>query len=124
MRFSRLDFVALFLRGFRHPHHHGNIRAINIRIHQPDFRAGLRQCHGQIGGDRGFTDSAFPTRHRNNMFDAGQQGILGRRISRTRVRCRFVTHLSILRFHSSRVCRRKLYPVINRGGKCSKGCHP
>ncbi len=94
--FNRDDFSVFLLGAFGAPHHHGNVGAVQVGIHQADFCAGQGQGAGQIGGDGRFAHSSLAAAHGNDMFHPRDQilfcrGLLG--IMRV-----FIRHGSILRY--------------------------
>ena len=66
------DFVSLFDGLFRHPNHHGNIRTINISIHDPNSIALLLKSHSHIHCYGRFSHSTFSATHGDNMLHAGE----------------------------------------------------
>src|SRR5688572_9163162 len=71
--FSRSDLTVLLFRGLGHAHHHGNVRAVDIRIEQPDLSSSQGHGYGEINGNSGFADSAFAAADGDDVFDAGNE---------------------------------------------------
>src|SRR5262247_991819 len=57
-------------------HHNRHVRAVNVGVEDAHFRAHQSERHGQIDRDRGFTHAAFAGADRDDVFDAGDLGLV------------------------------------------------
>ena len=69
MRLERNDLLVHDRRRRVDAHHPRHVRAVHVRIHQPDAPTRLRNRDGKIGRKRGFADSALPARNRDNVTE-------------------------------------------------------
>ena len=65
------DLFACWGRQFFDAHHGGDVRTVNVRVHQADACAALRQRDGDVDRDRALAHAALARTDRDGVLDGG-----------------------------------------------------